>query len=316
MIIETKRNILKFYFATYFGFLFFSLLGTFMIKTFFDEIEEKGFEYKLLFMLIFGIAVIILSFYTIFKYHKNAPFVKVFDKKIQINKKTINFQDIKYIDLTGKMPFKYILTFPMEGCYILLKNEEEIFLYDDMYTNLWKIKDYLNSVYLKKEIYKLEKPQEIKKNIERFESFNFYSGNQIFSFRGLMLWGFLIPLSYGLLFVKQDENFNGYMLFGLFAVFWFYFSSWLMHYYGVSKKFLIIKNTNLPWKEKIYFLDNIKEVVFECEGKMPNCLRVITHDFKSNLYPGATLSDKKWITLKKELRSYGVIVRDECINFD
>lgn len=316
MIIETKRSILKFYISVYLGFFFFFILGIFMIKIFFDEIEEKGFQYKLLFMLIFGIGVIIISFYTIFKYYKNAPTVRVFDNKIQINKKTISFQDIEYIDLTGKMPFKYILTFPMEGSYILLKNKEEYFLYDDMYSNFWNIKDYLNSVFLKKENYKNPNSDKVKKDIVRFEPFIFYNGFQFFSFRGLMLWGFLIPLFYGLLFVKQNPNFKGYIFFGLFAVFWFYFNSWLMHYYGLSKKFLIIKNTNLPWREKIYELSYIKEIVFESEGRMPNCLRVITHDFRSNLYPGATLSDKEWLNLKKDLRSYGIKVRDECINFD
>ena len=101
-----------------------------------------------------------------------------------------------------------------------------------------------------------------------------------------------------------------------FAIFWYYFNSWLMHHYGVSDKYLIIKNTNLPWKRNIYSLNDIKEIVIESEGKMPICLRVITNNFQFKLFPGATLSESTWKQLKTELRNKKIIVRDECIDFD
>lgn len=314
MKIQTKKSIEKFYITTILGLLFFIGIGCLLITIHFQELEKKGNSFKPYILLLFGIGVILLGFYSVFRYYKNSPTVKVFDDKIQINRKLFSFNDIETIYLTGKMPFRYIVNFPMEGIYLRLKSNEEIFLFDDMYSNLWMIKDYINKVYLNNETFK--NPETKEKFYDKNELFYFYSGFQIFSFRGILLWFLLTPILFSLIFKNQNFNFIGAISIIIFVLFWFYFNSWLMHHYGVSKKFLLIKNTNLPWKKKLYSLDEIKEIVFESEGKMPNCLRVITNDFQSKLYPGSTLSETTWIQLKTDLRNKKVIVRDECIEFD
>jgi hypothetical protein len=86
-----------------------------------------------------------------------------------------------------------------------------------------------------------------------------------------------------------------------------------MHYFGIDKEFLIIRNHNLIWINKVYRIHDIKEVVFETQGKMPNCLRVITKRFKSKLYPAGTLRKENWLELKDALEKQGVKVRNECI---
>jgi hypothetical protein len=86
-----------------------------------------------------------------------------------------------------------------------------------------------------------------------------------------------------------------------------------MHYFSLDKEFLIIKNHNLIWKQDIYKISNIKEVTFETQGKMPNCLRVIENNFKEKLYPAGTLTDGKWIEFKLKLEKNGVKVRNECV---
>lgn len=314
MKIEIKKNISKYYLTITFGFLFFISLGTFLIKTYFDLLEKKSDSTKPLLLILFGIGTILIGFYTVFRYYKNTPKITVFEEKIQLNNKSFNLNEIKTIQLTGKMPFKYVITFPMEGIYIKLKSNEEIFLFDDMYSNLWELKDFINKVYFKNETY----PNLSKTNqtISNSEFYKYYNSSQFLSYRGLMLWGLLIPISYGLIFIKQNLNFTGYIFFITFAVFWYYFNSWLMHHYGVSVKFLIIKNTNLPWKRNIYSLNDIKEIVIESEGKMPICLRVITNNFQTKLFPGATLSESTWKQLKTDLRNKKIIVRDECIDFE
>jgi hypothetical protein len=60
-------------------------------------------------------------------------------------------------------------------------------------------------------------------------------------------------------------------------------------------------------------LTDIKEVVFETQGKQPNCMRIITKDFRNRLYPAGTLRDKTWLEMKRQLESNGVSVRNECI---
>jgi hypothetical protein len=64
---------------------------------------------------------------------------------------------------------------------------------------------------------------------------------------------------------------------------------------------------------KIYRNKDIKEIVFETRDKMPNCLRIITDDFRNKIYPAATLRDKTWLNLKTKLEAKGIIVRNECI---
>lgn len=86
-----------------------------------------------------------------------------------------------------------------------------------------------------------------------------------------------------------------------------------MNYFGISEHYFVVKNHNFIWKEKIYRLNNISEVVFETQGKMPNCLRIITKDFKYKLYPASTLCNETWLELKSALEKEGIKVRNECI---
>jgi hypothetical protein len=86
-----------------------------------------------------------------------------------------------------------------------------------------------------------------------------------------------------------------------------------MNYFKVSQTFLVIKNHNLLWCTKAFRLSDIEEIVFETQGKMPNCLRVITKDFRNKLYLAGTLTDKTWLQLKDKLEGYNIKVRNECI---
>jgi hypothetical protein len=47
---------------------------------------------------------------------------------------------------------------------------------------------------------------------------------------------------------------------------------------------------------------------------MPNCLRIITKDFRNNRFPAATLRDRTWLLLQEQLEMKGIIVRNECIS--
>ena len=85
-MITTKRNFLKFYLSISFAFLFFNALGTFMIYTYFDLINKGKSEIKTLFMLLFGIAVILMAFYTVWQYFRNSPTIKIDKHKITFNK--------------------------------------------------------------------------------------------------------------------------------------------------------------------------------------------------------------------------------------
>jgi len=102
-------------------------------------------------------------------------------------------------------------------------------------------------------------------------------------------------------------------IFGILAAGWIALYSYQMHYFGVSRDYFVVKKHNFFWMKKLYRMDNIKEVVFETQGKLPNCLRIITKDYRNKLFPACTLSDKTWLELKKALEERGITVRNECI---
>ncbi|MDD4638090.1 MAG: hypothetical protein PHV66_10895, partial [Bacteroidales bacterium] len=95
---------------------------------------------------------------------------------------------------------------------------------------------------------------------------------------------------------------------------WIAFNSWFMNYLGVSRDYFVVKNHVFIWKKKLYRIDNIKEVIYNnFHYKLPNCLTIITKDYRTNFFQACTLSDKTWLELKKALEERGITVRNECI---
>lgn len=97
------------------------------------------------------------------------------------------------------------------------------------------------------------------------------------------------------------------------GLFWFFLNSYFMYYFKVSNSFFLIRNHNFFWVKKAYRIFDIKEIVYETQGNMPNCLRIITKDYRDKLYPAGTLRDKDWLNLKTTLESHKIKVRNECI---
>jgi len=142
---------------------------------------------------------------------------------------------------------------------------------------------------------------------------DYFKGNQLMSIHGILMWGLIGFFLYLILSKDTLPPIGALIFFGALGIFWFVSNSWLMNFFGVSHDYFVIKNHNFIWKKKLYKINNIKEVVFETQGKMPNCLRIITKDFRNKLYPAATLRDKTWLELKRTLEKRGIKVRNECI---
>lgn len=314
MKLETKRHNVNFYFAVALLFLF-CALGTFLISMFFDE-EQKTKEGDIVYLFFaFGVLFVAFAFYTAYQYLKNVPNIIIEKNRIFFNKETFSINDIQHINLTGKMPFRYIGRYPMEGCYIEFKNGKEKFIYDDMYSNIWEIKDYLKQVVVDKKEYQPSRKQEIKPSQVRNEHFEYYKNRLLLSFMGISFWFFCLMFLF--IIVQGKSSSVGVDIFLMFyIVLIYFFGSRLFHYYGLSKNYLIIKNFNMPWKKRVYRLEDIIEIVFETEQKRPNGLRVITKNYESKLYFGATLYDNTWRELKKNLRKKDIKVRDECIDYE
>lgn len=94
---------------------------------------------------------------------------------------------------------------------------------------------------------------------------------------------------------------------------WFFLNSYIMYYFKVSNNFFLIRNHNFFWVKKAYRISDIKEIVYETPGNLPNCLRIIIKDYRDKLYPAGTLRDNDWLNLKTTLESHKIKVRNECI---
>ena len=201
----------------------------------------------------------------------------------------------------------------MEGTAILFNDGRDKILFDDMYSNSYEVKSFLEQVIINKQEFKINETNKVKSNELRFENIVIFKGNQFTSLRGISLWALIGVFAFPIIIKGTSLKLGGLIFLSIFGAFWFLLHSWLMHYFGLSKDYLIIRNHNFIWKEIIYNYSNIREVVFESQGNQPNCMRVITNDFRNKLYPAGTLKDKTWLDMKKKLEAKGVKVRNECI---
>jgi len=312
-VIVTKRHPLKFYASLVFGFLFLFALGTMLMLISIKTLQKENIENKEYFLPVISFLLYSSAFLIVYTYWKSSPQVVINQDIVKIGNQSFNLRDIKDIILTGKMPFRFIITLPMEGTALLFNDGTQKILFDDMYSNSSEVKLFLEQVVLNKQEYKPIVSKNIDKDVIRFADKEIFKGNQLTSLRGISLWG--VIGFFGFIFLLKDQPAKiGPMIFILlFLIFWFVLNSWLMHYFELTKDYLVVRNHNFIWKIKIYQLSDIKEIVFETQGKQPNCMRVITKDFKNKIYPAGTLRDKTWLLFKDKLEAKGITVRNECI---
>ena len=129
---KTKRHLLKFYASVAFGTLFHCGLGTLLLFVSIDVLQKENPATKDYFMPIFSLALYLIAFSMLYAYWKNSLKITLDKHSIKIGNETFYLKDIKDIALTGKMPSKFIITFPMEGTAILFNNGTEKILFDDI----------------------------------------------------------------------------------------------------------------------------------------------------------------------------------------
>ncbi len=314
-IIKTKRHIFKFYILIIFAFVFFSTMGAIMLHTTVEVFQKEQMEQKDYLLPLVPTLLFFMAFYSVYAYWKNSPIITIdpYRKTINFGSEIYYLKDIKEISLTGKMPFRYILKLPMEGASILFKNGTERFFYDDMYSNSWQVKKFIDLVVIKKIDFSETASLPFDKNTLLFEKEELFKGNPLTSLRGISLWG-LIGFFIALPIYNMKPPQIGFIIsFFVFGTFWFILHSWMMHYFGLTKEYFVVRNHNYFWMKRIYRIDEINEIVFESHGNQPNCLRIITKDFKNKLYPAGTLRDKTWLYLKERLDRNGIKVRNESV---
>ena len=312
-IITSKRHPIKFYAVIIFVSLFIAALGTLILFVSIDLLQKENPDTKNYFLPFFSFIFYFLAFSMVYAYWKNSPKVTIDNHTITFGNERFYLKDIKKVTLTGKMPFKLIIRFPMEGTALIFIDGTEKYFFDDLFSNSWEIKSFLEQTVIKKEEYIPTQIEKVDSNMIRFERFETFKGAQITSLRGIMLWG-LIGIFAFLLISKTQSASKGFLIFLLVSgTFWFLINSWLMHFFCITNEYFIVKNHNFVWVAKIYRIKDIAEIVYEAQGNQPNSLRIITKDFKNKIYPAGTLRDKTWLEMKSRLEMKGVKVRNECI---
>ena len=311
--ITTKRHPIKFYTVLTFAFLFLCGLGTMTMYLSIDILQKGHPSGKEYLMPVLSLGIYFFAFALLYSYLKNSPKIEIDKDTIKIGKQTYLLNEVKDVALTGKMPFGFIIKFPMEGTALLFNDGTEKIFFDDMYSNSWELKSFLEQTIIKKQEFKHGETRDTDNDEVLFDTETIFKGNQFTSLRGISLWGVLGFLAFMLISKWNNPPIVMLIFFGIFGTGWLVLHGWLMHYFGLAGEYLIIRNHVFLWKAKVYRLSNIKEVVFETQGKQPNCMRIITNDFKNKMYPAGTLRDIHWLLMKRELEVKGITVRNECI---
>lgn len=309
----SRFNYIRTHLVVLFTFSFLTALGLFMIL----YISKQALPGKSpIPVYAFGFFSLFMGVYAVYVYLKQVPVIKLDKRGIKltslIRHEEINWNDIKRVKTTGKASFKYLLPFPMEALTIHMNSGKKIVLFDEYYSNSFLIKQFISS-YLKTKVFpepiheKKVRHQDI-----RFEKFNVVKGNAVFSFRGIIIWGMLLFFVF-ILIVKSSNIEKAIVPLSIIGSIWYLFNGYLCHYFKLSDKYLVISNHYLPWISKRYCNEDIKEVVFETRHNMPNCLRIITHSFKTKLYPAGTLKDSDWKSIIPHMKKNGIKVRNESI---
>lgn len=284
------------------------------ILFFYQDLESNGkLKPTQRLMPIFSFIFFALAVYSVYQYFKNAPVITLDRDFITFNHQRFLLTDIKEVVLTGKQPFRYGINVPMEGAKLTFNSGETKYIFDDVYSNAWEIKLFIKQVVIDRSDFPDQGHATINSHAAGGDFYETFKGNPLVSLRGISLWGVVVLFAY--LFLNDDRTYTpglSIFLFG-FGAFWFSFHSYLMNYFQVSGNFFVVRNHNYFWKKRVYNISEIKEIVFETRNQMPNCLRVITNDFRSNLYPAATLHDATWLSLKDKLEALKIQVRNECI---
>lgn len=306
--IKSRKHPTRFYFSLIFINFFVLVVSAGFLFMFLRQIKEGAIAGAIILVAAI-LAFLFLGIYTIAQYTRNSPTILVDVSGISFNGEFFRWDQIDTFALTGKQGFPYFFSFPMEGACFQFKNGIVKYLYDDMYANTAEIKDFINQTLVEKKKYKGSAT--ITTASLKSADTRVFKGVQLATFRGIALWGVML---FFVTLIIQNPGKANFLIALIMGSAVFFFNSWMMNYMVLSDTLLVIKNHNLLWRNKAYALDRVKEVVFETRSKMPNCIRIITSDFRDKLYPASTLSTKTWLELKAALEQKGITVRDECIS--
>jgi hypothetical protein len=282
------------------------LIGYFSCKNIYSEFISDKTNWSVVLLSLLGIYAMFISLALIVSYFKKTPTIQLNKSSICFgNEKEIPLSEIVNINYTGSKSAALFLA--GEGMAIEFKDKTKKVLLDELYTDLWQLKQSLYQSFTLK-----QEAQEF--NIEPISKEGYQDENKMV-FKGFVLFCAMGVLSYfsGLMYLfviisALYKEGNIIWLVVTFEIFIVGTMSYGLHYFILTDNHLIVKNHNFFWKNDVYRLSDIKKISFEQRGKSPNFMRVITNDFKMKVYPADSLNRKHWNGLREDLLGKGVLV--------
>lgn len=190
--IVSRRHILRFYTILLFATVFYSSWSVFLWHATSKTLPDKN----PIWLYLMSVLCAVMAIYTIIRYFKNSPVVAVDETSIKFNNDTYYWTDILKIRLTGKQPFKYVINHDMEGMAVEFNDGTVKYLYDNVYSNLWQIKSFIQNVVFNKDKYYFVSENETLNVNTDYENFDFFRVVLSLVFEVLWLGAYLRFLGY------------------------------------------------------------------------------------------------------------------------
>lgn len=300
----SKRHIYNFYIVLFITSAFLLGIGALFLFSFINKIIGRASmreEHYL--MPIIPIALAGFTFHFISEFIKKVPRITINEHYITFDKSIFPISDIDYIKFSGTKDF--ILGRSLECTMVVFKNNTAKLIFDDLYSNSPAIKTKLDSIIYNKQHQAVRKIKNINK-----QHFYYYKGSLIYSISGLtllFLLGMFIVLGF-----KSKSSF-GIIFMSIFILFIFAVFQNQFNYFGISDDYFVIKNHLKFWKKEFYNISDIEEAVLEYPSKSPMRLKLFFKDYTTRKHYAASLSEKNWKELKKDLIKSNIKFRNEYI---
>ncbi len=236
------------------------------------------------------------------------------------SEKMIKWTEIKKINLLGKEDEKFMFTsIPMEAASLITAQGDKKVILVKLYSNMDKIRTALHFINMK-----IERNEAITSDcfiqtkrfttkISSISNFTKYGGNHLLSFNGLLVYGGLSFTLWLFLFADSPMNIIAKSIIcGFMILFCVGFYGYQLHYFEINQEYLVVKNHIWAWKNDVYLIKDLRELVFEEPYRMSTSLRVITNTYETKLYPAGSLRNKSWSRLIMEFSKMGLQIRNEA----
>ncbi|MCD6013702.1 MAG: hypothetical protein K0Q79_3564 [Flavipsychrobacter sp.] len=136
------------------------------------------------------------------------------------------------------------------------------------------------------------------------QSFKYFKGNWLTSYRGIMLVAWTIMLSWLVVVMYTPEDIGGVIVWSMLFIPFFWVFGVPLYYFGVSAESFKIKHHLFFWWRKEYRFIDIEQILFDqsdSRSMAKNALRltVVLKNNKTHQFQASTLRLRHWRALKK-----------------